>query len=124
MKKHRISKAENQTFHFKKRCDERVGVQINRKSLQKRIQEQDFDEEFYFLKRQSNRVSRYRYKFQNKWYIIPYDKNTHKVITIFEDYKQDSIQSEKEVKTPKILICKILSIIKKFFEADREKVKI
>lgn len=91
MRKHRRSKAKNQTYHFKKRCEERLGVQIDRKSLQRRIQKQKFDENFYLLDRQSNRVTRYRYKFQDKWYIIPYDKNTHKVITIFEDYKQDII---------------------------------
>ncbi len=89
MKKHRISKAKNQTYHFKKRCDERLGAQIDRKAIQKHIKEQKFSENFYFLDRQSNRVTRYRYKFQNTWYIIPYDKNTHKVITIFEDNNQD-----------------------------------
>ena len=89
IKKHRISKAKNQTYHFKKRCDERLGVQIDRKAIQKHIKEQKFSENFYFLDRQSNRVTRYRYKFQNTWYIIPYDKNTHKVITIFEDNNQD-----------------------------------
>lgn len=100
MRKHRRSKAKNQTYHFKKRCEERLGVQIDRKSLQRRIQKQKFDENFYLLDRQSNRVTRYRYKFQDKWYIIPYDKNTHKVITIFEDYKQDIIlETEPEPQT-------------------------
>lgn len=91
MKKHHITKAKNQTYHFKKRCDERLGVQIDRKAIQRRIKEQKYDDNFYLLDRQSNRVTRYRYKFQDKWYIIPYDKNTHKVITIFEDNKQDII---------------------------------
>ena len=91
MKKYRSSKAKNQIYHFKKRCDERLGVQIDRKSIQRRIKSQKYDENFYLLDRQSNRVTRYRYKFQDKWYIIPYDKNTHKVITIFEDKKQDII---------------------------------
>lgn len=89
MKKRRNSKAKNQTFHFKKRCDERLGTQIDRKALQRRIREHNFDENFYVLNKQSNRVTRYRYKFQDKWYIIPYDKNTHKVITIFPDRKQE-----------------------------------
>lgn len=91
MKKYRKTKAKNQTYHFKKRCDERLGVQIDRKSIQRRIKAQKYDENFYLLDRQSNRVTRYRYKFQDKWYIIPYDKNTHKVITIFEDNKQDIV---------------------------------
>lgn len=67
------------------------GGQIDRKSIQRRIKNQKYDENFYLLDRQSNRVTRYRYKFQDKWYIIPYDKNTHKVITIFEDRKQDIV---------------------------------
>lgn len=87
MKKQRISKAKNQTRHFKRRCDERLGIQIDRKSIQRQIRSQLFDENFYFLDKQSNRITRYRYKYQDKWYIIPYDKNTHKVITIFEDMK-------------------------------------
>lgn len=91
MKKYRKTKAKNQTYHFKKRCDERLGVQVDRKSIQRRIKTQKYDKNFYLLDRQSNRVTRYRYKFQNKWYIIPYDKNTHKVITIFEDNKQDIV---------------------------------
>ena len=102
MKKHRTTKAKNQTYHFKRRCDERLGVQIDRKAIQRRIKEQKYDENFYLLDRQSNRVTRYRYKFQDKWYIIPYDKNTHKVITIFEDYKQDIISETKtEIVTKK-----------------------
>ena len=94
MKKHHRSKAKNQTYHFKKRCNERLGMQIDRKALQRRIREQKLDEKLYVLNKQFNRVTRYRYKFQDKWYIIPYDKNTHKVITIFEDKIQDvTIQS-------------------------------
>ena len=71
------------------------------KYIQRRIQKQKFDEDFYLLDRQSNRVTRYRYKFQDKWYIIPYDKNTHKVITIFEDNKQDIVDVilEPEIET-------------------------
>ena len=62
----------------------------------------NFDDNFYFLKKQSNRVSLYRYKYQDIWYIIPYDKNTHKVITIFEDKKQDIVE---EIKIEKISEC-------------------
>ena len=116
MKKRRSSKAKNQTYHFKKRCDERLGVQIDRKSIQRRIKSQKYDENFCLLDRQSNRVTRYRYKFQDKWYIIPYDKNTHKVITIFEDRKQDIILetmiAEKEV----FLTNKNIGWIEKIFQ--------
>ena len=49
MKKRRSSKAKNQTYHFKKRCDERLGVQIDRKSIQRRIKSQKYDENFYLL---------------------------------------------------------------------------
>ena len=116
MKKHRLSKAKNQTYHFKKRCDERLGVQIDRKLIQRRIKEQKFDEKFYFLDRQSNRVSRYRYKFQDKWYIIPYDKNTHKVITIFEDNKQDIVIETKTDINNKNIKSKLLNLLQKLIQ--------
>ena len=123
MKKRRTSKAKNQTYHFKKRCDERLGVQIDRKSIQRRIQQQNYDEDFYFLNKQSNRVTRYRYRFENKWYIIPYDKNTHKVVTIFEDNKQDTILEKIETRNFSQIIAekftnwfeKITQILKKLF---------
>lgn len=116
MKKHRSTKAKNQTYHFKKRCDERLGVQIDRKSVQRRIKNQKYDENFYLLDRQSNRVTRYRYKFQDKWYIIPYDKNTHKVITIFEDRKQDIILETMIVEKEECLSNKNIGWFEKIFQ--------
>ena len=116
MKKHRSTKAKNQTYHFKKRCDERLGVQIDRKSIQRRIKSQKYDENFYLLDRQSNRVTRYRYKFQDKWYIIPYDKNTHKVITIFEDRKQDIILETMIVEKEECLSNKNIGWFEKIFQ--------
>ena len=116
MRKHRRTKAQNQTYHFKLRCNERLGVQIDRKTIQRRIKERKFDEEFYLLNKQSNRVTRYRYRFENKWYIIPYDKNTHKVITIFEDRIQDIIlssESEPIIQSTKL---SVFNWFKKVFE--------
>ena len=115
MKKYRSSKAKNQIYHFKKRCDERLGVQIDRKSIQRRIKSQKYDENFYLLDRQSNRVTRYRYKFQDKWYIIPYDKNTHKVLTIFEDKKQDIILETMIAEKEECLSNKNIGWIEKIF---------
>ncbi len=116
MKKHRSSKAKNQTYHFKKRCDERLGLQIDRKSIQRRIKSQKYDENFYLLDRQSNRVTRYRYKFQDKWYIIPYDKNTHKVITIFEDRKQDIILEDAIANKEECISNKNIGWLEKIFQ--------
>lgn len=116
MKKNRLSKAKNQTYHFKKRCDERLGVQIDRKAIQRRIKAQKYDEQFYFLDRQSNRVSRYRYRFQDKWYIIPYDKNTHKVITIFEDNKQNTVIETKTDINNKNIKKKLLNLLQKLIQ--------
>ena len=70
MKRNRTTKAQNQTIHFKRRCAERLGFQLDRKSIQLRIKLQKFDENFYLLDKQLNRVTRYRYKFDNKWYVI------------------------------------------------------
>lgn len=117
MKRRRSSKAKNQTYHFKVRCEQRLGVQIDRKSIQHRIKKQNFDENFYLLGRQSNRVTRYRFKFQDKWYIIPYDKNTHKVITIFEDKKQDIIKEKIETEiAPQVSTGKSLTCFEKFIQ--------
>jgi len=91
MAKRRFSKAKNQTYHFKMRCEERLGYQVDRKLIQRKIKEHRHDENFYLLDRQSNRVTRYRYRFNDEWYIIPYDKDRHKVITIFKDKEQDII---------------------------------
>lgn len=123
MKKHRNSKAKNQTYHFKKRCDERLGTQLDRKSIQSRIKRQKFDENFYLLDRQSNRVTRYRYKHQNIWYIIPYDKNTHKVITVFKDRKQD-ILLEKTENISKTQTPKSLNWLKKLIQTLKQIIKI
>lgn len=98
-------------------------MQINRKSIQRRIQQQNYDEDFYFLDKQSNRVIRYRYRFENKWYIIPYDKNTHKVVTIFEDNKQDIIIEKIETRNLSQIIVekftswfeKIIQVLKNLF---------
>lgn len=119
MSRQKKSKAKNQTIHFKRRCDERLGIQINRKDIQRKIKEQKFNENFYFLDRQSNRVSRYRYKFNNKWYIIPYDKNTHKVITIFEDNKQDvqEVLTTQNTIERKSLFTYVINIFKYFTNA-------
>ena len=121
MRKHRNTKAENQTYHFKKRCEERLGVQVDRKSVQRRIRNREFDENFYLLNKQSNRVTRYRYKFQNVWYIIPYDKNTHKVVTIFEDNFQDIANKTSQIPDKQIptnmcaALCeKIITELQKF----------
>ncbi|MGN0192470.1 MAG: hypothetical protein ACI4CY_02965 [Candidatus Gastranaerophilaceae bacterium] len=121
MRKHRNTKAENQTYHFKKRCEERLGVQVDRKSVQRRIRNREFDENFYLLNKQSNRVTRYRYKFQNVWYIIPYDKNTHKVVTIFEDKFQDIVNEAPQIPDKQIptnifaaLFVKIITELQKF----------
>ncbi len=117
MKKRRSTKAKNQTHHFKVRCEQRLGVQVDRKSIQLRIKKQNFDENFYLLDRQSNRVTRYRFKFQDKWYIIPYDKNTHKVITIFEDKKQDIVIEKFETENaPQVLPEKTLNWFEKIVQ--------
>lgn len=124
MKKHKSSKAKNQTYHFKKRCDERLGIQVDRKSIQQRIKNQKYDENFYLLNKQSNRVTRYRYKFQDKWYIIPYDKNTHKVITIFEDRKQDIILKTESQNKDNHLSSKFLKLLKKIVQYFRNSKRI
>lgn len=96
-----------------------MGEQIDRKAIQRRIRERIFDEKFYFMDRQSNRVTRYRYKYKDTWYIIPYDKTRNKVITIFEDKKQDIQIITHEIvikKDFKYYIKLLLNFVKKFLK--------
>lgn len=117
MAKHRISKAKCQTIHFKRRCEERLGEQVDRKALQRRIRERIFDENFYFFDKQTNRVTRYRYRYKDKWYIIPYDKNRKKVITIYEDKNQDIMEILTETKKDfRYYFDLVLNFIKNFFK--------
>ncbi len=73
------SKKEAQRKHFEKRSLERVGVVLNRKELIYKIQGRELE----FIKRQSHRVSVFRFEFLGDFYRIVYDKERKQIVTIF-----------------------------------------
>ena len=80
----RSRKSKNIKKHFFKRCLERIGHYINTKDLIKKIQNQELE----FISRTSNTRTLFKYhcEFNDKDYVVVYDKNKHDVVTIY-DYK-------------------------------------
>ena len=77
MKKQNL-KAQNEKAHFNKRCIERVGETLNRKEIERSIR----SGKLQFYDRQSNRITRYIYTHNDIDYIVVYDKQRHKAVTI------------------------------------------
>lgn len=83
-KKRKYNKKENQVFHFQNRCIQRLGKLIDRKELIRRIQ----DNELELIRRDSNRVTVWKYMFEDKPYTVVYDKLRKQVVTIYEFKEQ------------------------------------
>lgn len=64
--------------HFQRRSLERIGVLLDEKELVKKIQNNKLE----FIERQSNRITVFRYKYQNKIYRLVYDKTRKQIVTI------------------------------------------
>lgn len=64
--------------HFQRRSLERIGVLLDEKELVKKIQNNELE----FIERQSNRITVFRYKYQNKIYRLVYDKTRKQIVTI------------------------------------------
>ena len=71
-------KQRNMQKHFAIRSIERLGVLLDEKEIIKQIQQGELP----FLKRQSNRVSVFRYTRDEKNYRLVYDKIRKQLITI------------------------------------------
>lgn len=65
-------------LHFQRRSLERIGVLLDEKALVKKIQNNELE----FIERQSNRITVFRYKYQNKIYRLVYDKTRKQIVTI------------------------------------------
>ena len=79
--KKKKTKKECQCIHFQKRSIERIGVLINRKEIIRKIQKNELE----FIERKSNRVTKWRYNFLDKNYIVIYDKLRKQAVTIYEE---------------------------------------
>lgn len=79
----RKSKKKQMNIHFKRRCLERVGIQLDPTVLAKQIRNGQLE----FYRRQSNRVTVWKLTYMGKEYLVPYDKQRHIVITVLHYLK-------------------------------------
>lgn len=92
-KKKYKTKTQMQAQHFQKRCIERIGTALSNKELTKLIQ----DNKLPFVDRQSCRVTHWLYTHTDgKQYILVYDKQRQKVVTIlfYKQYLEKQEQNE------------------------------
>lgn len=82
----RVSKAKASKIHFNNRCLERVGYLINVNDVIKQIQCSSKVNLYNMtcLGRQSNRVSKWELKLEEKTFIVIYDRIRKCLITIYE----------------------------------------
>ena len=76
-----MKKKKAQQIHFFHRCLQRIGFVLDENNLIKKIQSGELD----FIKRQSNRVTIWRYYVKDKSYQVVYDKVRKQVITVLEE---------------------------------------
>lgn len=70
--------------HFQRRSLERIGILLDEKDLIKKIQNNELE----FVEKQSNRVTVFRFSYQDKIYRLVYDKTRKQIITVlFEKEK-------------------------------------
>ena len=87
MRRKKKTKKECQMAHFQKRCIQRIGRLLDRKEIIRQIQNNELE----FIRRDSNRVSIFKYVVDNIPYKVVYDKLRKQVVTIYElDEKNSS----------------------------------
>ena len=86
-KRHSISKASCEDFHFTKRCIERIGYVPDTKTIIKKIQNNELE----FVERQSNRITLFKWlEPMNKLECrLVYDKERHKIVTILFEEREN-----------------------------------
>ena len=72
------SKKQSQEKHFAQSCLKRVGYCLDNEKLVNLIQQNQLE----FIDRQSNRITRWKYSFNNMDYMIVYDKIRKEPVTI------------------------------------------
>jgi len=71
-------KKQRQQSHFKDACLKRIGQILDVAGIIKKIQNNELE----FIDRQSNRITRWKYSFNNMDYMIVYDKIRKEPVTI------------------------------------------
>lgn len=88
-----MSKSKSQISHFKKRCASRIGFELSDNTIQiivRGIQGTISKEELFnnrisdivFLEAQSNRITKWQMKYNEKIYHVIYDKQRKTMVTI------------------------------------------
>ncbi len=72
--------------HFQRRSLERIGVLLDEKELVKKIQNNKLE----FIEKQSNRISVFRYEYNNNFYRLIYDKTRKQIVTILFERSNDN----------------------------------
>jgi esterase/lipase len=91
-----MSKRVCQRKHFKRRINERFGIEINRKD-QEEIVEKIKKKEAEIIYKQSNRVVHYLMEYKGNKMVMVYDKNRKSLITVL-NYDEGYIQRGFEKK--------------------------
>ena len=73
----------SQGTHFSIACLERVGMILDHDYIVRKIQNKELE----FVDKQSNRITRWKYKVNDKEYILVYDKDRKQLVTIIP-YKE------------------------------------
>ena len=81
----KIRKSQTQKQHFAKRYTQRVGVPQSTEVVKKILRgiKGGEDPDVKFLDKQTNRVTRYTVKLEEKLWIVVYDKNRKVLVTIY-----------------------------------------
>ena len=69
--------------HFANACLKRVGVLLDEKEIVQKLQNQQLD----FIDRQSNNITKWKYVFNEKEYMLIYNKQYKQLVTIIP-YKE------------------------------------
>ncbi len=88
-----MKKSTSQLSHFKKRCVSRLGFELSNNTIQiiiKGIQSKATPEELFsnkltdlaFVENQSNRITKWQIKYNDKLYYMIYDKQRKMVVTL------------------------------------------
>lgn len=85
------NKKQNQTIHAKKRADERFGINLNKHKRRELIQ-MIFKGNARHLEKISNRLSKFRVRFEDKLMDIIYDKNRKRIVTfLYPEWHEEKL---------------------------------
>jgi hypothetical protein len=79
--KRKLTKAQSQRAHAKRRAEERYGLSLNRNGQDEIVRKIQYGEA-ELVERQSNRVTIWKVCFQNTWIKVVYDSSRHTIASV------------------------------------------